>query len=245
MTLDQLAASSGVDRGTISRIELGHVSPRIDTILFLCKAMNTTLSSFFGEMRPQEADGVDGVDGVDGHHLAAAAQDGIRVPDPRQPAQPLPGFPRTDVDGYWPVPSTFWHGLMEVLERFEVLIKNGRELVLVKDLAGTLLYASPPCETILGYKPAELVGQKLESLVHPDFQAAYEAMVGLATARPQAGVPLILDLQLRCKDHSWRRISAKFTNQLGNPSIRAIVINALDLQDLPHAGKKPASRAEA
>ena len=48
LTLDQLAASSGVDRGTISRIELGHVSPRIDTISFLCEAMGTSLSHFFG-----------------------------------------------------------------------------------------------------------------------------------------------------------------------------------------------------
>ena len=48
LTLDQLAGSSGVDRGTISRIELGRVSPRIDTIGFLCEAMNTSLSHFFG-----------------------------------------------------------------------------------------------------------------------------------------------------------------------------------------------------
>jgi PAS domain S-box-containing protein len=243
LTLDQLAAASGVDRGTISRIELGHVSPRIDTILFLCKAMDTSLSAFFGEFHEQPVNGSHPVDGhaVDGHAVPVQAANGHTVPGDRisLPPVPPPGFPRPELDGYWPVPSTFWQGLMEVLERFEVLMKNGRELVLVKDLTGTLLYASPPSEAILGYKASELVGMKLLNLVHPDQRAAYEAMVAQAATRPLAGAsPLVLELQLQCKDRSWRRISAKFTNQLGNPSIRAIVINALDLQTLVPAGRK-------
>ena len=63
-TLDQLAAKSGIDRGTISRIELGHVSPRIDTLDFLCQAMNTTLADFFAsdDDLTKRADG-DGADG--------------------------------------------------------------------------------------------------------------------------------------------------------------------------------------
>lgn len=47
MTLDQLAESSRVSRGTIHRIELDQVSPRLETLMDLCCALGTTLGSFF------------------------------------------------------------------------------------------------------------------------------------------------------------------------------------------------------
>jgi transcriptional regulator with XRE-family HTH domain len=109
LTLDQLAASSGVDRGTISRIELGHVSPRIDTISFLCEAMGTNLNAFFGA---PEAD------------PPPAAPE----PPPAAPRQHAAAVPaRSEGDGYWPVPTSLWHGLLEVLDRFEALVKNSSD----------------------------------------------------------------------------------------------------------------------
>lgn len=47
MTLDQLAEGSRVSRGTIHRIELDQVSPRLDTLMDLCCALGTSLGSFF------------------------------------------------------------------------------------------------------------------------------------------------------------------------------------------------------
>lgn len=49
LTLDQLAERSGVDRGTIHRIELGLVSPRVDTLQRLCRAMGQDLPEVFAE----------------------------------------------------------------------------------------------------------------------------------------------------------------------------------------------------
>src|SRR5208283_6044234 len=103
LTLDQLAASSGVDRGTISRIELGHVSPRIDTISFLCEAMGTNLALFFdGEGEQPEARGTTPEPPADPPETAGA--DGF---------QASARMPRADPEGYWPVPSSFWQGLLE------------------------------------------------------------------------------------------------------------------------------------
>jgi two-component system, cell cycle sensor histidine kinase and response regulator CckA len=45
LTLEQLAAVSGLNRGTIHRIELKRVSPRLDTLELLCKALGTDLLS--------------------------------------------------------------------------------------------------------------------------------------------------------------------------------------------------------
>ena len=83
-TLDQLASTSGVDRGTISRIELGHVSPRIDTISFLCEAMGASLSQFFGS---PDAAGEEPLD----EHAAGRPGPGAAAPGP--PAVPGVGGP--------------------------------------------------------------------------------------------------------------------------------------------------------
>lgn len=47
LTLDELAEASRVSRGTIHRIELNQVSPRLDTLMDLCTALGTDLGEFF------------------------------------------------------------------------------------------------------------------------------------------------------------------------------------------------------
>lgn len=47
LTLDHLAEISGINRGTIHRIELNQVSPRLDTLELLCRALGTDLQGLF------------------------------------------------------------------------------------------------------------------------------------------------------------------------------------------------------
>lgn len=227
LTLDQLAATSGVDRGTISRIELGHVSPRIDTISFLCEAMGSTLAQFFA--------GPDG--GEDGGEPAPARSAALaEAAEPAWPqnlppaggvdgaARPALGLGGAEPDGYWPVPSHFWHGMLEVLDRFEALVKNSSELILVFDRSGHILYASPATRTILGRRSQEVVGRHYRSLVHPGDQHRMEEFLAALAPGATAG----LDYRLRHKDGSWRAVSAKFCNMLDNPSVLALVSNGLE-----------------
>ena len=226
-TLDQLAATSGVDRGTISRIELGHVSPRIDTISFLCEAMGSTLGQFF--VGP-----VDGEDARDpGARPGAPAEPAEPARSEFQPpagnadgvARPVIGLPSPPPDGYWPVPSHFWHGMLEVLDRFEALLKNSSELILVCDRGGVILYASPAARTILGRRTPDLVGRPYRSLVHPgDLRRLEEFLAALAP-----GSSASLEYRLRHKDGSWRTVSAKFCNMLDNPSVLGLVSNGLEV----------------
>jgi len=208
LTLDQLAASSGVDRGTISRIELGHVSPRIDTISFLCEAMGTNLSALFGAPETDPP--------------ASAPEPPPAAPRPHAAALPA----RSEGDGYWPVPTSLWHGLLEVLDRFEALVKNSSELILVQDRAGYILYASPSCETILGLRSPDLVGRHCWSLLHPSDLTPFEELVEALALK--ANVTDRMDYRMRHKDGSWRWIAGKFSNQLNNPSIQALVLNGLE-----------------
>jgi PAS domain S-box-containing protein len=212
LTLDQLAATSGVDRGTISRIELGHVSPRVDTISFLCEAMGTSLSQFFGVAEPAPSS-----------PQAAAPE----RPPSASKARPAAGSARAEIAGYWPVPSSLWHGLLEVVDRFEALVKNSSELILVQDGAGFILYASPSCENILGLRAPDLVGCHCWTLLHPADLPRFEQLLeslgrnGNGTAR--------LEYRMRHRDGNWHWFSSKCSNQFNNPNIMALVINSLEI----------------
>ena len=229
LTLDQLASTSGVDRGTISRIELGHVSPRIDTISFLCEAMGTGLNRFFST--PEAGDE------IPDERPAARPAAGAPVPALTPPPLETEGYAVPAVngrvpgdaepDGYWPMPSHFWHGMLEVLDRFEVLVKNSRELIMVQDRDGTILFASPACTAILGRRSPDLVGRQHRSLVHPGDQ---ERLDGFLSALAP-GATACLDFRLRHRDGSWRWLSARFTNHLDNRSIAALVYNALEIPE--------------
>ncbi|MDR3672899.1 MAG: PAS domain-containing protein [Holophaga sp.] len=220
LTLDQLAASSGVDRGTISRIELGHVSPRIDTISFLCEAMGTTLNQFFGAQDPLAA----------APPTAQALAERPPAPpaaDPEGP--PSPGPARAEIEGYWPVPSSLWHGLLEVVDRFEALVKNSNELILVQDGAGFVLYASPSSEAILGQRSQDLVGCHCWSLLHPADLPRYEQLVTGLSLNSNGNGTGRLDYRMRHRDGSWHWFSSKFSNQFHSPNILALVINSLEI----------------
>jgi transcriptional regulator with XRE-family HTH domain len=44
----ELASRAGIDRKTVNRIENGHFSPSIDTLVALGKALDTTTDSLIG-----------------------------------------------------------------------------------------------------------------------------------------------------------------------------------------------------
>jgi len=50
LTLRELEAASGIERGTINRIERGAAVPRLDSIQALAAALNVTLSELFNGM---------------------------------------------------------------------------------------------------------------------------------------------------------------------------------------------------
>ena len=215
LTLDQLASSSGVDRGTINRIELGHVSPRIDTISFLCEAMGASLGAFF---ETPETPG-------DRPNLEPLVPD-QPVAAPAKLPQPLAG--PSEPDGYWPVPCSLWHGLTVVLERFEALLKNSSELILVLDREGLILFASPSAEAILNRRAPDLVGRRIVSLIHPDDLHRFEACLDALARVPSACE--CLDFRMRHRDGSWHWLASRFLDQTGNPSIMALVLNALAIR---------------
>jgi PAS domain S-box-containing protein len=56
--------------------------------------------------------------------------------------------------------------LAESEQRFRLLADNAADLVSLQSASGDLLYLSPSCERILGYRPEELLGRTLYGLVN-------------------------------------------------------------------------------
>jgi PAS domain S-box-containing protein len=117
--------------------------------------------------------------------------------------------------------------MLEVVDRFEALVKNSSELILVQDGSGYIIYASPSCEAILGLRSPDLVGCHCWSIFHPADLPRYERLVeSLAKRANGAGKT---DCRIRHRDGSWHWFSAKLSNQLQNPNILALVINCLEI----------------
>ena len=63
------------------------------------------------------------------------------------------------------------HDLTDERESWEMnklLSDNIRDLITLHDKQGKIEYASPSLQTISGYRPEELVGEQIQSYVHPD-----------------------------------------------------------------------------
>ncbi len=73
LTLDELAESSKVSRGTIHRIELDQVSPRLVTLADLCRALGISLGDFFrmGDEVPSPAGEAHGTKAMGGFRKGA------------------------------------------------------------------------------------------------------------------------------------------------------------------------------
>jgi PAS domain S-box-containing protein/putative nucleotidyltransferase with HDIG domain len=58
--------------------------------------------------------------------------------------------------------------LAERESQFRLLAENSSDIISRHDIQGNILYISPACRTLLGYEPAELIGQPVTQFVHPD-----------------------------------------------------------------------------
>ncbi len=121
----------------------------------------------------------------------------------------------------------------QVLERrerrFRALIENALDVILLFDGGGRITFASPSLESVLGQKPAAVMGTDLIGLVHPDdLSHARETLARLSVSPGQTHA---LVLRLRRSDGSWRILESVARNLLDDPGVAAIVLNARDVTE--------------
>jgi PAS domain S-box-containing protein len=118
---------------------------------------------------------------------------------------------------------------IEALERreehYRSLIENSLDLIGILNADGTIRYASPSHERVLGYHLDELVGQNALTFIHPEDLASVRA----AFARTDGAASL--QYRVRHKDGSWRVLESSGRDLSHLPGVRGIVINSRDVSE--------------
>jgi PAS domain S-box-containing protein len=114
-------------------------------------------------------------------------------------------------------------------ERFQVLIENSVDGILIMNGELDIIYETPSAAHIIGYKPGELAGRSALGIVHEEDASmlAHEfnqvmqnpGGTGRATAR------------VRHKNGTWRAVEAVAINLLHDAVVNGIVINFRDITD--------------
>ncbi len=113
--------------------------------------------------------------------------------------------------------------------RFRTLVENSWDVTLLLRPDGTILYDAPSPGHVLGYDEENFINRNAFELVHPDDQDVLRRELAALVARPSG--PVTVQFRARHCDGSWRWLEAVGANLLGEPSIRAVVVNYRDITD--------------
>ncbi|MFI7599119.1 diguanylate cyclase domain-containing protein [Actinoplanes sp. NPDC049681] len=114
-------------------------------------------------------------------------------------------------------------------EKFQALFQHAPDMVAVLDADGRLAYSSPSAASVLHFPPGSLQGSSVFDLVHPeDRPRMMEAFARLFADRDS-----VLRMQTRVVNSAGRATWFEFTasNQMHNPALTGIVINARDISE--------------
>lgn len=92
--------------------------------------------------------------------------------------------------------------LQESEARYRLLAENMNDLVCLHDLEGHYLYVSPSCETLLGYRQDEMLGQIPFDFFHPDDQGRIyqEAFIPALSGEPR---PITYRMRQKSGNYIW------------------------------------------
>lgn len=114
-------------------------------------------------------------------------------------------------------------------ERFQALFQHAPDLVSVLDPTGRIEYSSPSAATVLGYPSGAMVGKSVFDLVHPDDRQYMRDQFGLLLVGRNAVLRLQCRVRSASGEHRWFEFTA--SNQLLNPALAGVVINARDISE--------------
>ena len=125
--------------------------------------------------------------------------------------------------------ATEQHTLRRSEERFRKLVQHGAELVAILAPDGTVRYASPSTEALLGIPADEFTGTTLMARVHPDDVSGLRRLLeGVLVEAPK---DVQAEFRLRHAEGSWRHLEVLCRNLLDDAEIGGIVLNARDVTE--------------
>ncbi|GIF05984.1 sensor domain-containing diguanylate cyclase [Actinoplanes siamensis] len=114
-------------------------------------------------------------------------------------------------------------------ERFQALFQHAPDIVTVIDRDGRMIFTSPGSAGILGFEPGMLTGHSVFDLVHPDDQPAMRERLEALLGDPAA--VLRLQCRVRAASGHYRWFDFTASNQMANPALTGVVINARDISE--------------
>jgi len=114
------------------------------------------------------------------------------------------------------------------LKRYEVLMEESTDVNVVLDEDGTFRYLTPSVERVLGYEPAELVGESVFDYIHPDDRDDIKTV--FFDSHETADRPT-REFRFARADGSWAVIEASGRNLLDDPDINGIVVYTRDITE--------------
>jgi PAS domain S-box-containing protein len=116
--------------------------------------------------------------------------------------------------------------------RFRALIEKSPDGFTLMDANRRILDLSPSGERLLGYSKEELIGKRpgeRPDVLHPEDRE--RALSALDSVLRRPGDSHALEYRIRRKDGRWIWVEATITNHLGDPQLRAIVLNYRDITE--------------
>jgi diguanylate cyclase (GGDEF)-like protein/PAS domain S-box-containing protein len=125
--------------------------------------------------------------------------------------------------------------------RFQSMVEHAADAITLRDANGIVQYASPAITRILGFTPAELVGQLRPLQVHPDDRPIMEAAVAEASVVP--GGVARTEVRARHRDGSERWVALAISNNLDDPDVAGTVLHIHDITERRAAEREIAYQA--
>jgi PAS domain S-box-containing protein len=119
-------------------------------------------------------------------------------------------------------------GLRESEDQLRALIENASDLITVLTTDGIIRYESPSVHRLLGWRPEELIGQRLFDYVHPDDVEQVAAGIARRLEDPARANPPVA-LRVRASDGSWHFLEAYSRLSTDTAGAVTLIVNSRDV----------------
>ena len=112
-------------------------------------------------------------------------------------------------------------------EFFQPLVENVLDIITVLDGDRIISYGNSSIERVLGYEPAELLGQSFLEFIHPDDVPNVVNVLNGGTQIP--GCLSSFEFRFQRRDGSWCDLEALAKNLLGDSEVEGLVLSSRDI----------------
>jgi PAS domain S-box-containing protein/putative nucleotidyltransferase with HDIG domain len=114
-------------------------------------------------------------------------------------------------------------------QRFQALTEHSSDVILIVSAEGTVRYASPSLEPVLGFKLEEAIGTSILEYIHQE--PIRLVADDFARLLQNPGATMQTEIRVQHKDGTWRTLEGTATNLLHDPAVEGIVINYRDITE--------------